>query len=281
VLIDVVMAVRNEQDNIPVIASELRSRSLPGGVRLRMLFVEDNSTDGTLQALRRQASSHGDVRYYSIRNTHGQTAAIAFGLSRSDADAVIMMDADGGHPPTLVPEMAAQFLDGAEVAQAVRTSAAGRDTRRNTGTLLFQHVVRLITGFDAERQNVYFRLVSRHIAQRILRDNRTLYFLRLSFLNDVKTVYLRFDSPPRMRGQSKYNLKRLVRLSFDGLLSVMNVRRFLLWETLCLVPAALLAVRGWWLMAAICAVPAIVIGTRYAALSFANPVDDLEILEQG
>lgn len=283
VSIDAVLAVRNEEENIPLITSAIRSQAMPENVDLRMIFVEDGSTDATLEQLRTASRTHRDIRYYSISNPHGQTAAIAFGMSKSQADALIMMDGDGGHPPNLMPEMITAYLQGCDVVQGVRTQAEGRDAHRNAATALFQIVVHAVTRFDATRQNVFFRLVSRRIAARILRDYKCLYFLRLTFLDDkdVRTGYVAFESPKRLRGQSKYTLKRLVTFSFYGLLSVLSVPRFLLLICLAVLPAVIAAMNGFVLVGAVLAVVPVAGAIRYFRLCTHNVLSGISVVEEG
>jgi hypothetical protein len=72
--------------------------TLPDGVHLRVIFVEDSSKDGTRDVLRRVADGASDVTYYALENRFGQGLATVVGVGRCSGDVVITMDADGTHP---------------------------------------------------------------------------------------------------------------------------------------------------------------------------------------
>ena len=82
-----------------------------------------------------------------------------------DAEAVVMLDADGSHPVEAIPEMIEHFLAGARVVQCQRRSIGGRSGWRNAGSALFDRLTRWLTGVDMAAQNIYFRLVSAETAR--------------------------------------------------------------------------------------------------------------------
>ncbi|MFW1420288.1 glycosyltransferase, partial [Vibrio parahaemolyticus] len=71
--------------------------SLP--YKLSFIFVEDSSTDGTLEYIKEQAAAHNHIFYISLTKSFGHQNALKAGLDRADTDAVIMMDGDLQHPP--------------------------------------------------------------------------------------------------------------------------------------------------------------------------------------
>jgi dolichol-phosphate mannosyltransferase len=280
--VDIVTAVRNEEACIPLFVDAVGELDVPGDVSLRVLFVEDSSTDRTLDELRRLSAKHDFVRFMSLHRGYGQCAALVFGMAHSDGDAVVMMDADGSHPVGLLPEMIGRFRAGFEVVQAVRGQIRNRRAYRNVGAAIYNLVVRLVTGVDLREQNVYFRLVSRRIRQLILADRRCHGFLRLGFSRDdsVRTAKIAFDAAERTKGRSKYHFLRLLRFSVDGLLSVVPPLRgavilLLLLGCGCLV-WDLLGVAAGCLLFLIVGI----LAARYAMLCTNRVVDRLSVREQ-
>ena len=225
--IDIVVPVRNAGAEIGAFIAEVERLNLPPGVKLGFVFVEDSSTDDTLDVLRRTAKSARNVSYYSLCRGFGEGPAVFFGMSQSQADAVITMEAGGGHPPAKIPEMIARYLEGAEIVQAVRQAYRVRSRMRSAGTAVVNALLRFIAGFDAHMQNVYFRLLSRAQKERLLLNKRCITSLRFAFpSSDARfAAFVFFDAQDRNPGQSTYSFWRLVRLSADFILSVIPVSR--------------------------------------------------------
>lgn len=256
--VDIVVPVRNEERTIARFVAEVRALSLRD-VDWNVLFVEDGSRDETLRVLRELAREDSRLRYYSLSRGYGEGPAVIFGLSRSDADAVIMMGVDGSHPPARIPELIRAFQDGAQVVQCVRRSFAGRPWWRDAGTRLFGVLTRALTGEHFEHQNVYFRLVSRSIADRLLAQPRYWRFLRFP-LPDPASGALRTIEVPmteRSEGASEYTPLRLLGVALDGLLSLASAPRLaLLAGTAFAVAVALWAAGAAFASAALAAVAA-------------------------
>jgi glycosyltransferase involved in cell wall biosynthesis len=244
--VDVIVPVRNEEEAIPRFLTQVDELDLPDSITLGVMFIEDSSTDGTRPLLRRLSTERSDVTYYSLAQGFGQGAAVVFGLSRSEADAVIMMDGDGGHPPAVLPDMIARFLEGAEVVQCIRTKAVNRERYREWGSILFFNVARLLTGVELREQNVFFRLVSRKFAREILNKPRYWDYLRFPLPQRPQLQTIALDMEERTIGESKYGFWRLARLAISGLLSLIPPQRFGALLAVVLVVAAVLSWLRLW-----------------------------------
>ena len=188
--IDVVVAVRDEEETIPPFVERIDALALPPNVELRMLFVEDSSSDGTRPLLRDLAAERSDVGYAFLRKGYGQGIAVSYGLSLSNADAVVMMDVDGSHPPEAIADLVDAFQGGAEVVQCVRRSIVDRRVYRNLGTAGFHAISRIVFGLDISDQNVFFRLISANVAEMILAEPRDHFGLWLPSDIDLRSLAL-------------------------------------------------------------------------------------------
>ena len=227
--IDIIAPVRDEGETLPAFAQKAMSMTLSPEVSLGIIFVEDGSRDRTVSALRELSAVNSSVRFFSLRNNRGQAAAVAFGMKQSSADAIIMMDADGSHPLQIVPEMIARFRSGADVVQAVRIESGQEVRYRRAGSRMLNTMIYILTGVRTQRQNVYFRLISRDISQRLLKNNRFLYFFRTNFPKRVKVrqEYVYFRESRRKTGRSKYGLGRLIKVAMAAPFSVISTGRFI------------------------------------------------------
>jgi glycosyltransferase involved in cell wall biosynthesis len=280
-IIDIVVAVRNEELNIPRFINEVRSLKIPEAVQLRFLFIEDSSTDGTVELLRNSALQDSDIHYYSLANPFGQVGALSMGLAQATGDAVIMMDVDEGHPVGLLPAMIRHFLDGMDIVQCVRRASPKRAAHRRLGTHGFNFLLWVLTGFRTSTQNVYFRLVSRPVCEEILRNPRNFHFLRITFIDraGLKVQRLYFNSDERRFGASKYSFLRLLHLSIYAVLSVVSIPRFTLWLLVLGAFAILLWFSGAWPAAVAVFAFMLVLVVKFVSMCREDLLGRLKVLE--
>lgn len=279
--IDVVVAVRDEEATIPVFLERLRRLPLPADLRWRVLFVEDSSRDGTRALLRRLAEEDERVGYCCLERGFGQPLALSFGLSRSDADAAVLMDVDGGHPPEAIAELVAGFRAGASVVQCVRRRSAGRAAWRELGAAIFHACVRGVAGVDLREQNVYYRLMAAPVVQRFLREPRYWHYVRfpLAELSDGALRFVPIEAPERTLGHSKYGPLRLAALAVDGILSAMSARRLAVNAALALLGIVGLAWAGAVPLAGVLLASLVALAGRFAELRRPGALARLRVVE--
>lgn len=278
--VDVIAAVRDEEATLPRFVERVRALPLPDDVELGFVFVEDSSRDGTLPLLRALAAADPGIGFYSLEEGHGQGPAIVFGLARSRADAAILMDVDGSHPPEVIPRLIELHRQGAGVVQCVRRRLRARRLHRRIGTALFQRFASWWIRVDLAEQSIYYRLVSRSFADRLVDDPRTWRFLRFPLPREPGALAtIEVDSVERETGQSKYGTLRLVRLALDAMLSLMPPDRV----ALALAGAALsigLAIgSGLWPVALVVVAGTGLLARRYRALRRADGLDRIRVRE--
>lgn len=278
--VDVVAAVRDEEATIPAFVAALDTLALPEGCDLGVIFVEDSSRDSTRALLDRLSADRPEIGYYALAAGFGQGPAIIFGASRSTADAVVMMDVDGGHPTEAIPEMIRACQSGAKVVQCVRRNLAGRALLRRLGTTGFRAVLRLLAGSDFRLHSIYYRLVTREVLDEWLAMPRYWRFLRFPLLSeDGALSTLEVDAAERSAGESKYGLRRLLGLGVDGVVSLLTPVRVAVWSGIVLLAAALLVGMGAWSLGLVLAVAALALVKRSRDLD-RFPLLDLVRVEQ-
>ena len=109
--LSVVVPVYNEEENIAPLLGQLQAAlaNWPGEVEL--LFVDDGSTDATLEILKRAQTSEPRIRIAHFRRNLGQTAAMMAGFHLARGNAVVTLDGDLQNDPAEVPRLA-QMLSG-------------------------------------------------------------------------------------------------------------------------------------------------------------------------
>jgi glycosyltransferase involved in cell wall biosynthesis len=210
--------------------NEVEELAFPENVKYRIIFVEDSSTDETVQILKKLAAKKPSVAFVSINNPYGQGHATYFGVGLSDSDAVITMDVDGSHPLIASPEMIRAFIEGATIVQCVRRKHIVRGAMRKFGASGFEILTRLLTGYDISLQNVHYRLMEKDLAKMTFGDAR--YWrtgrFRLPKNSDIILKKIFIDMPERTLGESKFNFFRLSSIAVDTMLSLMLPLRFII-----------------------------------------------------
>ena len=119
--ITVLLPVFNEAENIMPIYNAIQEvfLSIPQ-FAYEIIFVNDGSTDNTLEQIKKIAIPTSNIRYLSFSKNFGKDNALMAGLQHSTGDALITIDADLQHPPELIPELVDWWKKGFEVVYTYR-----------------------------------------------------------------------------------------------------------------------------------------------------------------
>ena len=203
--VSVVIPVFNEGATV----AEVVRRVLAGGRAEEVVVVDDGSTDGTWEAVRRLSARDSSVRGIRFTRNFGHQAAILAGLSAARGDAVVVMDADGQHQPEDVPKLMEEAFNYHMVVGA-RAKGSKLRFHRNVANLLYNLFASYVTRFKVQDLTSGFRVLSRREALRFidLLPNTFSYptTLTLAFLRSGLTVkYVSIHTLYRA-GQSKISL---------------------------------------------------------------------------
>ena len=189
---------------------------------IELVFVDDGSTDGTLELLKKLAAADPQVRYASFSRNFGKESAMLAGLKRASGDAVILLDADLQHPPELLGRMVELHEEGFDQVIARRD----REGDKALGTFLARTYYWLINKLvDVELVDGVgdFRLLSRRAVDALLsmpeynRFSKGLY----SWIG-FDSVTFEYKNAAREAGETKWSFRRLLNYGLDGLLSFNN-----------------------------------------------------------
>jgi len=163
----------------------------------------------------------------------------------------------------------------------VRKSMSCRNKYRDFGTFIFNKFFYLTTNIQTEKQNVYYRLISRDLATRLLGNNRWKHFLRIDYssLPEAATTYINYDGAERLRGKSKYNLKRLIAFSMIAILSAVSVARFTVMMAVGVLVSALFAALHWYVPSLLLLGVIGAVLVKFLKMSRYNVIDAMEIEE--
>ncbi len=245
--ISVVMPAYNEAGSLAVVLEELRSTLARLTGRWEVIVVDDGSRDGTLAAARACAAEPG-IRVLRLSRNFGKEAALTAGIDRALGEVVVLMDADGQHPATLLSDMLAAWRQGAEMVCAVRASRADEARGKRLGTRLFYRLVNLGSPVPIPAGAGDFRLMDRRVVDALKalpERNRFMKGLYAWVGFDTRTI--EYVPAPRRAGRSSFSLTRLARLALTGITAFSNFP-LRLWSGVGAFIALLALLYGLWLL---------------------------------
>ncbi|MEM6471599.1 MAG: glycosyltransferase family 2 protein [Planctomycetota bacterium] len=221
----VVTPCYHEQDGIAAFHRELKN-VLETGCRFyehEIVFVDDGSSDQTLDRLKEIAASDPFVSVYSLSRNQGHQTALSAGLDRAVGDAVIMMDSDLQHPPELIPEMIQRWQSGNEIVLAVRRQTEDASWFKRVTSSGFYWVFNALSDVKLTPGAADFCLLSNSVHQQLISMPEKQRFLRgmIAWLGFQPTK-IEYTAPPRYAGASSYGLARMTKLAINATVSFSN-----------------------------------------------------------
>ena len=177
-LISVVFSFRNERQNIPTLIARLDAMFARAGVDYELLFVNDASDDGSLEALVEARSRNSHVKVVNMSRRFGVSECARAGMSASSGDATIIMDADLQDPPEVVPQLIEKWRAGADVVHTVRTHRRGESAAKMMLTRLAYRIIHLGSSIELPVDAGDFKLLSRPALNHLLALGESDPYLR-------------------------------------------------------------------------------------------------------
>jgi len=217
--VSVVVPVYNEESNIEPLLSCLHALLTEYG-DYEVLFVDDGSTDSSLQILRDAHQANPRARFIALSRNFGHQNALRAGLAYAKGDVVITMDADLQHPPDLIPLLIAQWRDGHDIVCARRSGSNALPVLKRFSSRLYYRIVNLLADFETEEGAADFRLLNRRVVDVIrgLPEGNLLLRGIVGWLG-FRRCAIDYDQPGRRAGKTKYTFRKMMRLGIQGIIS--------------------------------------------------------------
>ena len=220
----VVLPVYNEEALLPELHQRLLAALEPLGLAWEIIYVDDGSSDRSLEVLTGIAREDPRVGVLSLSRNFGHQMALTAGLDHARGDGVVLMDSDLQDPPELIPELVARWREGLDVVYAQRRARPGESAFKRATAYLFYRFMRSLASVDIPADTGDFRLLSRPAADalRTLRERRRFLRGLVAWLGFRQGKVL-YDRLPRKSGLSKYSIRQMARLALFGLFSFSNL----------------------------------------------------------
>jgi dolichol-phosphate mannosyltransferase len=252
-MISIVIPAYNEERNLEVLYASLRDvLNVAGETDWELVVVDDGSKDRTWDVV--CALSAADVRVRGVRlsRNFGHQSALMAGLAAARGRAVVMMDSDLQHPPSLVPQLVSKWREGFQIVHAVRRDPSDVSWFKRTTSRFYYRLFAFMSGVAIEPGSADFRLLDRQVVDEVLKFEEEGLFLRgLVHWVGYSTASVPFECAERHAGTSKYGLRKMLTLGWHGVSSFslvplrIGIAIGLLSSTLAFLWTAY-AIVGWW-----------------------------------
>ena len=223
--LSIIVSVFNEEASLPMFYQELKNTLQNVDFEYDILFVNDGSTDQSLDKIREIKQQDSQVHFINFSRNFGHEAAMLAGLDFCTGDAAVCMDADLQHPPRSIIEMWTKFQEGFDVINMVRMDRQDGGFFRKITSKAFYSITNKMLNSKLEPNASDFFLISKrviHLLQNNYRE-RTRFIRGFIQIIGFNRTTITFHAPERVAGVSKYSFFKLLTLSFSAISTLSKV----------------------------------------------------------
>ena len=219
-LLSLIVPVFNEEEVLPVSYARMSAAMQTlTGYDYEIIYVNDGSRDGTMKQLRAIAKEHKEVRVISFSRNFGHQLAVTAGMDNARGDALIIIDADLQDPPEVIAELVKAWENGADIAYGKRLKREGETVFKKLTAFCYYRLLNAMSAYPIPLDTGDFRLLDKKVADVFLKMREHNRFLRgMSGWMGFDAVPVEYVRHERQAGKTKYTLKKMLRLAFDGIL---------------------------------------------------------------
>jgi len=191
------------------------------GLALEVVYVDDGSRDATSSVANTLPAGPLDIQVVTLSRNFGKEAALLAGLDHARLDAVLFMDGDGQHPPSLIETLVKRWLDdGYDVVYTAKAHRENETWLRRTGVHWFYALINWGQRQQIPEDAGDFRLLSPRAAHALRQmPERNRFFKGLSSWIGFRQVRVDYTPAPRAHGATSWNVWTLIGFSIEGLTS--------------------------------------------------------------
>jgi len=218
--ISCVIPAYNEARSLGALVPDILNALLALSEQIELIVVDDGSRDDTMAVMHSLCARYPQVSYLKLSRNFGKEPALTAGMDVAQGDVVILMDADGQHPVSLLPEMVAQWRAGFDVVYAVRSTREDQSGLQIKLTGWFYKLVNLGNRVKIPANAGDFRLMDRKVVAALKRlTERNRFMKGLYAWVGFNSTAIDYQPLPRTDGKSNFGLRGSLSLAFTGILA--------------------------------------------------------------
>ena len=190
------------------------------GKTYEIIYINDGSRDRTGSLARAICAADPRIKLITFSRNFGHQTAITAGMDHAGGDAVIIIDADLQDPPEIIPQMIECWEEGYEVVYGRRTARTGETWFKRFTAKRYYRFLRRMTDVEIPVDVGDFRLIDARVRDALMTMPEHNRYVRglISWLG-FRQTFVDYVRAPRFAGETKYPLKKMLRLAADGIAS--------------------------------------------------------------
>jgi polysaccharide deacetylase family protein (PEP-CTERM system associated) len=214
--ISVVIPVYNESENLEPLCLELRRALSPLGLETEWIFVDDGSTDDSLERLRALRNEFHEIKIVKLRRNFGQTAAMQAGFDLARGDVVVSMDADLQNDPGDIPMMLRRLEAGYDLVCGWRKDRRDPWLSRKLPSKVANWMIRKVIGSEIHDRGCSLKVYRAELVRAFrLYSDMHRFIQEVSSMSGARVSELVVNHRDRRFGASKYGISRTFRVLSD------------------------------------------------------------------
>ena len=214
--ISVTIPIYNEEDNIPQLYARVRDSMDQVGRPWELILVNDGSRDGSAARLDAVAVQDERVTVIHLSRNYGQTAALMAGLDHARGEVVVPMDGDLQNDPADIGRMLERLDEGYDVVSGWRRNRKDAALRRNLPSRVANRLISAVSGVSLHDYGCSLKAYRREVLAGVKLYGEMHRFVPIfAAWNGARVTELEVSHHPRIHGQSKYGLERVVKVVLD------------------------------------------------------------------
>ena len=215
-MLSVVIPVYNEEENLVRLHDELLGVLDSLGDGYEIIYVDDGSIDSSGELLRELASKEAAVKVVTFRRNFGQTAAIMAGIDYASGDVIATMDADQQNDPADIPKLLGKLDEGYDLVAGWRTDRKDKRFSRVLTSRVANWLISRTSGIDLHDYGCTLKVYRRETIKRVRLYGEMHRFIPIYVSwQGGRVAEMPVSHRPRLAGQSKYGLERVMKVMLD------------------------------------------------------------------
>ncbi|WP_419796900.1 MAG: glycosyltransferase family 2 protein [Terasakiella sp.] len=225
--LSVIVPFYNEEDNIGSLYSEIKTTLEKTGRTYEIIFVNDGSSDKTLERGIEIAEQDANVHMIDLLRNYGQTAGLMAGLDHAQGDIIISMDGDGQNDPAEIPKLLSKLDEGYSVVSGWRADRQDNAMTRTLPSRIANWLISKVSGVHLHDYGCALKAYHREVVEQVRLYGEMHRFIPIyTVWQGGKIAEIEVNHRARIHGESKYGLNRIFKVLLD-LFLVMFLKRYM------------------------------------------------------
>ena len=218
--LSIIVPAYNEEETIELFFDEVNAQTLDLPLDKTFYFINDGSSDRTLDVIKTLSQKYSNVKYISFSRNFGKEAALLAGLRAASGDFVTVMDADLQDPPSMLNEMYDKLQEGYDIVGTRRISRKDEPFIRSIFARAFYKIMNTISSTQMVDGARDYRLMTRQVVDSILElPEHNRFSKGLFSWVGYDVFYLEYNNVERVAGKTSWSFWGLLHYSIDGIIN--------------------------------------------------------------